>query len=200
MKLQNRTARPAIAISIAALLTASFIASCQKDNATAVPTDSSTPTAPLGAQNLTQSLATTTIYQSSGPIVAKSNTTYSGLVIDLGNSSNIGFALNGVSNVHITNCKIINTKNFAINLYNCSNVTVDNCIFSNVGFGVYAHQSKTIKVNNNYILNVNGINTSYLGHAVQFDHVNGAGNRINYNRIENIKGVAVHPHDQISVY
>src|SRR5258708_33188113 len=66
--------------------------------------------------------------------------------------------------------------------------------------GVYAQASTTIKVNKNHILNVNGVSTSYFGHAIQFDHVSGAGNRINYNKIENIAGVAIHPHDQISVY
>src|SRR5258708_722610 len=66
--------------------------------------------------------------------------------------------------------------------------------------GVYAQASTTIKVNKNHILNVNGVDASFFGHAIQFDHVSGAGNRINYNKIENIAGVAIHPHDQISVY
>jgi hypothetical protein len=108
--------------------------------------------------------------------------------------------LNNCSHVHITKCKFTNVNSFAIDLENCTDITIDSCYFSYVGMGVYAHNSTAVKVNANYMLNINGVDASYLGHAVQFDHVNGAGNRINYNRIENVKGVAVHPHDQISVY
>jgi hypothetical protein len=139
-------------------------------------------------------------YTASGPITAKSNTTYSNLLIDVGNSSNTGISLNGVTNVHITNCKIINTSGFAININSSSNITVDNTFFSNVGFGVYAYQSQSIKVNNNQMLNINGINTASLGHAIQYNGVTGGGSQINNNRIESVAGVALHPHDVINVY
>jgi hypothetical protein len=157
-----------------------------------------TPTGTTGGTTGTNS--TNPNYVSSGPITAKSNTTYSGLLIDLGNSSTTGINLNGVSNVHITNCKIINGAGFGINLNNCSNVTIDNTFISNIGFGIYAQNSVTVKVNGNQMLNINGINTSSLGHAVQFNNVTGSGNQINNNRIENIAGVAVHPHDLINLY
>jgi hypothetical protein len=140
-------------------------------------------------------------YNSSGPIVLKSNTTVSGLSIDLSNASTVGISGNGVSNVHITNCRIVNTSSFAIDIKSCSNITIDNCFIANVGFGVYAEGGCTgIKVNNNQFLNVNGISTNYFGHAVQFNGVTGGGNQINYNRVENIAGVALHPHDILSVY
>jgi hypothetical protein len=220
MKFTNRKLRSGIAMSIATLFTASLIVSCQKDS-------SVTPSDTLGTENVSQSLnsshkgkpTTTTTpttttpttttpttstssgtYTASGPITAKSNTTYSGLVIDLGSSSNVGFTLNGVTNVHITNCKIINTKSFGINVNNSSNITIDNTLVSNVGFGIYVQNSKTVKVNSNQLLNLNGINTSSLGHAVQFNNVTGGGNQVNNNRIENITGVALHPHDLINLY
>ncbi len=195
MKPKNSTLYTQIALSVATACALSF-SSCQKENAVA-------PDA-AGSQNVTevnttQPLASST-YTASGAITAKSNTTYSGLVIDLRNSSSNGFTLKNVSNVHITNCKILNTKGFAINIQSCSNITIDNTLMSNVGFGVYAFQSKTVKVNSNQILNVNGINTASLGHAIQFNGVNGGGNQVNNNRIENITGVAVHPHDMINLY
>ncbi len=108
--------------------------------------------------------------------------------------------LSNCTNVHITNCRLVNSTGFAVNLNGCSNVTIDYCFISNVGFGVYAYTSQVVKVNNNQILNINGINTSFLGHAIQFNNVSGGGNQINGNRIENVSGVALHPHDQINVY
>ena len=140
-------------------------------------------------------------YRSSGPVILTSNTIISGLNIDLRNAPITGIIGKGISNVHITNCRIVNTTTFAIRLNNCSNVTIDNCFISNAGFGVYAENgSKSIKVNNNQFLNINGIDENYLGHAVQFNNVTGGGNQINNNRIENIAGVAQHPHDIINVY
>jgi hypothetical protein len=136
----------------------------------------------------------------SGPVTLRSNTTVSGLIIDLKNAATTGINGNGVTNVHITNCKIINSASFGINLYNCSNITIDNCFISNVGFGVNVQKSVTVKVNSNQMLNINGINTSSFGHAVQFNNVNGGGNQINNNRVENIAGVALHPHDILSVF
>jgi parallel beta-helix repeat protein len=186
-------------MSIATLFSASMIVSCQKDNSVA-PAEPTPASATIQNQNVSQPLAATT-YKASGAITAKSNTTYSGLVIDLGNGSSNGFTLSNVTNVHITNCKIINTKNFAMLINNSSNITIDNCLIKNVGFGIYVQgSSKTIKVNNNQIQNINGVNTSTLGHAIQFNGVSGGGNQINNNRVENIAGQALHPHDQINVY
>lgn len=140
-------------------------------------------------------------YTTSGPITLSSNSTVSGKLIDLGNTSSVGITGNGVTNVHITKCKIINNTNFAILLNGCTNITIDSCYISNVGFGVYAQSgSSQIKVNGNYFLNINGISTAFLGHAVQFNGVNGGGSQINNNRVENIVGTAIHPHDMLNVY
>jgi hypothetical protein len=137
-------------------------------------------------------------YTASGTITLQSNKTYAYLSI---NGAATGIQGNGVSNVHITNLRITNISGFAISLWNCQNIVIDNCYISNVGFGVYAQGGcKQIKVNNNQFLNINGINSSSLGHAIQFNAVNSGGNQINYNRIENIGGVALHPHDMINLY
>jgi hypothetical protein len=62
--------------------------------------------------------------------------------------------------------------------------------------GIYVQQSTVCKVNNNQLLNMNGP----MGSFIQFDNVNSGGNSINYNRCEDVAGVAKHPHDGISVY
>jgi hypothetical protein len=136
----------------------------------------------------------------SGPITLVSNSTISGKTIDLKGASTIGINGSGVTNVHITNCKIINTGNYAILLQKCSNITIDNCFFSNVGFGVSVKSCVGVKVNSNQFLNINGIVGGDKGHAVQFNGVSGGGNQINNNRVENIAGVAVAPHDILNVY
>lgn len=136
----------------------------------------------------------------SGAINVQSNTTISGKTIDLANSSATGLNLNGVSNVHITNCHILNGKGFGININNCTNITIDNTLIENMGFGVYAQNSKQVKVNGNQLKTINGINESSLGHAVQFNNVQGGGNSINNNIVYNIDGVSLHPHDQLNVY
>jgi hypothetical protein len=201
MKL-NTKLRKGIAMSIATLFAVSLITSCQKDSSVA-PANAVTTSGTANSSTVlaTTSSSSTITYKSSGAITAQSNTTYSGLVIDLGNSSKIGFTLSGVSNVHITNCKIINTTSDAIFLNNCSNITIDNCFISNVAFGVNVLSSKTVKVNNNQMLNINGNNAKGIyGHAVQFNAVSGGGNQINNNRIENIAGVAQNPHDILNVF
>lgn len=139
----------------------------------------------------------------SSPITCKSNTTYSGLTIDMNGLNNqAAINISGCTNVHITNCKVINAKNFAVLIQNSQNITIDYNFFNNVGFGVWAVNGtlNTIKINYNQFLNINGIDTKSLGHAIQFSSVQGGGSSISYNRIENIQGKALHPHDQISLY
>jgi hypothetical protein len=139
-------------------------------------------------------------YTISGPIIAKSGQTYQNLLIDCKNASTAGILCSNVSKVNIVNCKIINSKTYGINIQNCSNITVTGTFISNVGFGVDVYNSKTIKLNGNQMLNINGIDNLTLGHAVQFFQVSGAGNQVNNNRIESIAGVALHPHDVINIY
>jgi hypothetical protein len=124
----------------------------------------------------------------------------------LENASKTGIFGKDIHNVYITNCRIVNASGFAIILNNCSDVIIEHCFIANVGCGVYAQNNCTgIKVNHNQFLNINGPKGRpfYYGHAVQFNGVNGHGNQINYNRIENTKNqtdTGSHPHDILNVY
>jgi parallel beta-helix repeat protein len=134
-------------------------------------------------------------YKTSAPIryTNKSDITLENLSIDCSNQKIAGIQLHYCSNVHIKNCKIYNSLFYGIKLFNCTNVTIENCFITNVQAGVYAQQSKIIKVNNNQFLNMNGPFPS--GNFIQFDNVNGGGNQMNYNKCEDIAGVAQHPQD-----
>jgi hypothetical protein len=140
----------------------------------------------------------------SGPIKAVSGKTYSNLLIDLKGASTTGIDINGVTGVTVNNCKIMNGKGFGIQVHgNSKNITITNSFITNIGFGLYAENAQTVKVNNNQWLNMNGINSKSFGHAIQFNNVNGGGNQINNNRIENTKmltDTSSHPHDVINVY
>ncbi|WP_426667366.1 right-handed parallel beta-helix repeat-containing protein [Mucilaginibacter sp. McL0603] len=199
MKFKNTKLRIGLASSIAVLLSASMITSCQKDASVTSPTSEATPSNSMTIANTSSSLATTaSIVSAPTTYVNKSNITISGLSINCNGANKVGLLLQNCSNVHITNCKVYNSLNIGIQLYNCKNVTVDNCFITNVQAGVTAVMSSTIKVNNNQFLNMNGPFPS--GNFVQFDNVNGGGNQINYNKCEDIAGVAKHPQDGLSVY
>lgn len=143
------------------------------------------------------------VYTVSGPITCQSNTTYKYLTIDLSKSPySKGFNVSGKTNVHITHCRIINSKSFAVWVGNgSSNIIADSNFVSNIGAGFYAENSSAIKFNANQVLNVNGNGTLWtFGHDFQFVNISGYGNQVNYNRGEDIAGVAVNPHDRISIY
>jgi hypothetical protein len=100
-------------------------------------------------------------------------------------------------NIRITHCKLINSKVVGINIYACTNITIDSSFISNVSTGVYALDSKTIKVVYNQMLNVNG--PFPKGAFTQFDNVSGPGCRVSFNHFENIMGQS-YPEDAISMY
>lgn len=207
------------------LLTTSIFTSCSKDSSVApsaadinsldrnhhstgvAPVKTSTggtTTSGTITTTLTNTGAPTTgtttrfIYKPSSPInlSGQSNITISGDSINGGSST--GIHLSNCSNVHITKCKIQNTTSDGIQLSNCTNVTIDSCFITNVRAGVNAMQCSTVKVNSNQFLNMNGPFPS--GNYVQLNNVNGGGNQVNYNRCEDIAGVAQHPQDGISIY
>jgi hypothetical protein len=139
----------------------------------------------------------------SGPVICQSNTTYKYLTIDLTNTPySKGFNVSGKTNVHITHCKIINGKSWAVWIGSgSSNIVCDSNLVSNIGAAFYAENSSSIKFNANQVLNVNGNGTLWtFGHDFQFVNISGSGNQINYNKGEDIAGVAINPHDRISVY
>lgn len=137
----------------------------------------------------------------SAPIVCKSNTTYSGLTIDLGNTSATAFSGSGLTGVVIKNCKIINGKNgTALYFTNCTNILVDGNFVNGVAQGMVFKGCPGAKViSNNQFLNiVNSPTTTW--HPIQLQGCNGGGQRILNNRIEEIASMAPYTHDQISIY
>lgn len=104
------------------------------------------------------------------------------------------------NNIHITKSKFVNTTNFAIKITNSYNVTVDSCVFSNIGTAVFATDCPLggIKVNANQATNV--IRTLPFNHDFcQFVRVHGGGNQIMYNRVLEIAGQSA-PEDEINMY
>lgn len=132
----------------------------------------------------------------------QSDLVITGLSIDgAGKSVNL-LTLNSCNNVHITLCRFSNTNGDSIHLNNCTNVTVDYCFFTMVNFGVNAIKCVGTKVNNNQGLN-RWAPVQYSGnfsHWVQFNGCSGSGQQVNNNVFEDVQGVAVHPHDGISIY
>ncbi|MDO3629091.1 right-handed parallel beta-helix repeat-containing protein [Mucilaginibacter sp. BT774] len=148
----------------------------------------------------TTGTSTNFTYKASAPISlnGQNNITISGELIDVNHGGTIGIHLSNCNNVHITKCKIMNSTTDGIQLSNCTNVTIDSCFITNVRAGVNAMQCKTVKVNSNQFLNMNGPFPS--GNFVQLNNVSGGGIQVNYNRCEDIAGVALHPQDGISIY
>jgi len=139
-------------------------------------------------------------YKASGTIHYQnlSNVVISGLSVDAKSTGTIAIQLDNCTNVKIVASRIVNSTNDGIQLNNCTNVEISNCFISNVKAGVNAKYSKTINVHNNQFLNMNGPFPS--GNFVQFNNVNGSGNRVQNNKCEDIAGVAKHPQDGISIY
>jgi len=163
-------------------------------------TGSTGTTGKTGTTTGTSSTSTNIVYKASAPISLsnQSNITISGDSINVGNGGTVGIKLTNCTNVHITKCKVMNSTNDGIQLNNCTNVTIDTCFITNVRAGVNVMYSTTVKVNNNQFLNMNGPFPS--GNFVQFNNVNGGGCQINYNKCEDVVGVAQHPQDGLSVY
>jgi len=142
--------------------------------------------------------------KASNPVVysGQSGLVISGLSFDGAGKAIDLITLNSCSNVHITMCRFSNTNGISVKLNNCVNCTVDFCFFTMVGFGVEANACVGTKVNFNQGLNLWApvkYNNNFA-HFVQFINCSGSGQQVNDNIFKNVKGVAVHPHDIISIY
>jgi len=183
--------------------TVPFITSCNKDNVSpSSSTLSSSATTP--GTKLPASLITTTNVAMSGKAYIVSNVinltgvhdlTISGKSIAGGNVPCI--SLTNCSNIHITNCRLVNSTTTGVNLYKCVNIVVDSSYISNVSTGVYASTCQSIKVLRNQMKNMVG--PMPRGQFVQFNTVSGAGNQVIANKCENIMGSST-PEDAISMY
>lgn len=110
--------------------------------------------------------------------------------------------LKNCNNMHITKNRFLNTNGMSVFLEGCNNITVDYNYFNKVNFAVYALScGANVKVVNNQGLNrwAPELFNANFSHWIQFNKVNGGGLQINNNIFEDIDGVAVHPHDHITV-
>jgi hypothetical protein len=138
--------------------------------------------------------------KASGPVTLQSGKTYTRLTIDLRGGTGVGITGSGVSNVHITKCKIINgPAGIGILLNNCTNVTIDSCFFTMLGQGVLARKCVSTKINNNQFLNIVG-SPALTWHPIQLQNCTGGGQQIIGNRIQEDPLIAPYTHDQISVF
>lgn len=178
---------------------------------TVKPTTTSTTTTSTSKPTTTTSTTTTSTTSNgtivvggtnSGPVTLKPNTTYSGLTIDLGKTSSTAFIGSNVTNVTIKNCKIINGTGTATAVYitGGSNITITGNLIANIPQGiVIKNTTSNVLIDSNQFQNI--LNSPSLTmHPIQFQSVNGVGNKITNNRIEEIASVAPYTHDQISIY
>lgn len=105
--------------------------------------------------------------------------------------------LNNCTNITIKECKLTHATGNGVDIYGSDNIVVTDCIIDSVATGVYAQQSSKIQVFNIEVKNVVG--PYPRGQMVQFNTVNGPGNKINYNVSENILGES-YPEDIINLY
>lgn len=129
-------------------------------------------------------------------------TTITGLSFDGGGRSVDLITLNNCHNVHITLCRFSNTNGIPVRLINCSNITTDYNFFTMTGFGVDAVGcTGGIKTNHNQGLNLWAPvkYNSNFAHWVQYYKCSGPDMQINDNALQSVDGVAVHPHDAISI-
>lgn len=141
-------------------------------------------------------------YKKSEPIryVGKSNIVIDGLEIS-GNGADC-IELYSCENVIIKNSKFGPTyTKRGIYLDNCKNITIIDCTFEDVVFGLLAHNSQGIKFEYNDVLNITGgtYDSDLWGCMAQFDKCFGEGNSISYNVNENIPGKSS-PEDIINLF
>jgi parallel beta-helix repeat protein len=94
--------------------------------------------------------------------------------------------LRNCQNITITNCIFGPSADLAIYLYNCENVTITNCIFLDCSSGVTVNGGDNIKVNNNQFINMKGRPTSNGSFVQMYKIINGSGFEIMNNVGENI--------------
>ena len=105
--------------------------------------------------------------------------------------------LSNCTNITIKNCILHSSAQNGVHLYKCQNIVITNCYIYDVASGVYAQGGTAIDVNHIQVKNVHG--PYPRGQMVQFNNVSGAGNKVNYNVCENIAGES-YAEDAINMY
>ena len=109
----------------------------------------------------------------------------------------VSIRLANCKNDTIEYCHVANGKGIAIVLYNCTGIVIQKDTIYNVPAGVLATDCRDIKVNDNVMKNMT--RTRYHADFVQFDNVNGAGNRILRNKCQDDYGHS-NAEDAINLY
>ncbi|MBX9851252.1 MAG: right-handed parallel beta-helix repeat-containing protein, partial [Cytophagaceae bacterium] len=139
-------------------------------------------------------------YTASGPISlsGQSNQTISGKSFS-GLTGTACINLSNCSNIKIVNCSFKNIPaTLGVQLSTCTNVEIVNCTFDSFYGGVYAYKSSGVNIHCNSFKNIVGPRPR--GQIAQFNGCTGAGNRINYNILEQEPGAGRSPEDLINVY
>ena len=176
-----------------------LVASCKKDpantkNQTVASID--TGSNMIGAAPVAAMFTDTAIHTSFTPSQSLSLTSQHDLVIS--GLSFTAISLLACNNITIKNCMIGQNTAGGIILNQCSNIRIDSCYIYSVSTGVYAADCQTISVTNCQAKNM--IGPFPKGQFVQFKNVSeGSGNRICFNKIENILGES-YTEDAISVF
>ncbi|MDX1693526.1 MAG: right-handed parallel beta-helix repeat-containing protein [Ketobacteraceae bacterium] len=133
---------------------------------------------------------------SSGPLVITgSNKTISAKRIS--SSSGHCMEIRGARNIVIEGSVIGACKGNGIYIVNSHNIEIRRNFIEDVQSGVYAVNSTRINVHHNRFLNMKG--PFPRGQYVQFNNVDGGGNRINYNEGESRLGES-YPEDLVNLY
>ncbi|MGZ3750602.1 MAG: right-handed parallel beta-helix repeat-containing protein [Mucilaginibacter sp.] len=101
------------------------------------------------------------------------------------------------SNITVKKCKIGPNLASGIRVSDCTDINIDSCYISNVSTGVYAGDSQGVSVTNCQAINMMGPYPE--GQFVQFKKVSGGGNRVSFNKFENILGQS-YTEDAVSLY
>ena len=115
-----------------------------------------------------------------------------------GNSSPCILLIN-CTNVRITHCKLVDSKDIGIRLEGCSNILIDSNEIGHVKAGVFAIECPAGQIRVMYNQMKNMIGPFPQADFIQFDQVSGGYNRICYNKLENFAGQS-NAEDGINLY
>jgi hypothetical protein len=109
----------------------------------------------------------------------------------------LNMVLTNCYNITIKHCQFGPSRVAGITMYSCTNINIDSCYLFELATGVFAADSKTISVTNCQAKNMKG--PFPQGQFVQFKNVTGGGNKVSFNKFENILGESS-TEDAISMY
>jgi Right handed beta helix region len=207
MKTNNLIPSPVIIIIFYFLLISAFFGSCKKEanSVGAKISNIDDSKSATGFIDTGSNIIGATVISGMANGVVANNAFKPAATVILSNQHDIviqGVAISNITlyncyNITIKNCKIGPYKQIGIILSQCNNVHIDSCYLYQVSTGVYANDSKTISVTNCQAKNMMGPFPD--GQFVQYKNVSGGGNRVSFNKFQNILGES-YTEDAISMY